>query len=204
MDDLLRLKLDRELNVKEFLSFLDFHQFQYKIEEEEVLNIQTLVNEKSIIVLVSENKLEEFKVLALVYKDLLANKNLRQLNIPMGNSLIDYENTRKINTVELVNDEEPVGDELFSKANKGEAPTEKDMEDSFYGYKKRKKNDKPLESIQVVLNKEEFKENNKDDIFDEDENKNDYNKNEFIKDFFKTLGLLIFTIILVLIFLLIR
>ncbi len=202
MDDLLRLKLDRDLNVKEFLSFLDFHQFQYKIEEEEVLNIQTLVNEKSIIVLVNENKLEEFKVLALVYKDLLANKNLRNLNIPIENSLIDYENTRKINTIELVNDEKPNGDELFSKANKGEVPTERDMEDSFYGYKKRKKNDKKRELIQVVLNKEDFEKKDDDDILEYDDI--DYNKNEFIKDFLKTVGLLMFTGILVLIFILIR
>ncbi len=199
MNDLLRLKLDRDVNVKEFLSFLDFHQFQYKTEEEEILNIQTMVNEKSFLVVIDENKLEEFKVLVLVYKDLLANKTLRHLNIPIENSLIDYEKTRKINTIELVDENEPNGDEIFSKANNGEIATEKDMEDSFYGYRKKKKEPKKAEPIQIILKKEDSQEDIS--MMDSEEVKSG---NGFIKDLFKVLGLLIFTGILVLIFLLIR
>ncbi|KAF0091642.1 MAG: hypothetical protein FD141_1431 [Fusobacteria bacterium] len=199
MNDLLRLKLDREVNVKEFLSFLDFHQFQYKTEEEEILNIQTMVNEKSFLVLIDENKLEEFKVLVLVYKDLLANKSLRHLNIPIENSLIDYENTRKINTIELVDGNSPSGDEIFSKANNGELLTEKDMENSFYGHAKKKKDAKKAEPIQLLLNKEDFIE--EIPMIDNEEVQSN---NGFIKDIFKTLGLLIFTGILVLVFILIR
>ncbi len=201
MGDLLRLKLDRDVNVKEFLSFLDFHQFQYKIEEEEVLNIQTLANEKSIIALIDENKLEEFKVLVLVYKDLLVNKDLRNLNIPIENSLIDYENTRKINTIELVNDKEKKEEELFKKANNGEKPTEKNMEDSFYGHKKKKKADRKNEPIQAILNKEDFIE--KDDDMLESHTVGGTG-NQIAKNIFKTVGLLIFTGILILIFILIR
>lgn len=199
MNDLLRLKLDREVNVKEFLSFLDFHQFQYKMEEEEILNIQTMVNEKSFLVIIDENKLEEFKVLVLVYKDLLANKSLRHLNIPIENSLIDYEKTRKINTIELVDENHQNRDEVFSKANNGEPITEKDMEDSFYGHARKKKDAKKAEPIQLLLNKEDFIEE-----IPMIENEEVESKYGVIKDLFKTLGLLIFSGILVLIFILIR
>lgn len=201
MDDLLRLKLDREVNVNEFLSFLDFHQFQYKKEDEDILDIQTMVNEKSTIILIDENKMEEFKVLVLVYKDLLANKSQRHLNIPIENSLIDYEKTRKINTIELVAENKPIGDELFSKANKGEAPTEKDMEDSFYGYKKKKKETRNSENINVVLNKKDF--DDEIQMMENIENDKDNNKG-IILDILKIVGLLIFTCALVLIFVLIR
>lgn len=203
MSDLLRLKLDKGVNVNEFLSFLDFHQFQYKKEEEEILNIQTMVNEKSYLVLIDENKLEEFKVLVLVYKDLLANKTMRDINIPIENSLIDYEKTRKINTIELVNDNEPSGEEIFKKANEGEVISEKDMEDSFYGNRKRKKNTKKEEPLQIILNKEEFLEDFEEEtkIFDNQQAENKY---LIIKDILKIIGLLIFTGILVLIFILIR
>jgi hypothetical protein len=203
MSDLLRLKLDREVNVKEFLSFLDFHQFQYKMEEEEILNIKTMVNEKSFLVLIDENKLEEFKVLVLVYKDLLANKTQRHLNIPIENSLIDYEKTRKINTIELVNENEPSGDEIFKKANEGELISERDMEDSFYGNRKRKKDSKKEEPLQIILNKEEFLEEFQEDTKVSD-NQQTENKYVAIKDILKILGLLIFTAILILIFILIR
>jgi hypothetical protein len=199
MSDLLRLKLDREVNVKEFLSFLDFHQFQYKAEEEEILNIQTMVNEKSFLVIIDENKLEEFKVLVLVYKDLLANKSLRHLNIPIENSLIDYEKTRKINTIELVDENSLNGDDIFTKANNGEPLTEKDMEDSFYGHAKRKKDAKKAEPIQLLLNKEDFVE--EIPMIDNEEVQGN---SGFIKDIFKIIGLLIFTGLLVLVFILIR
>lgn len=201
MGNLLRLKLDSDLNVKEFLSFLDFHQFQYKVEEEAVLNIETLVNEKNIIVLVDENKLEEFKVLVLVYKDLLANKNLRHLNIPIENSLIDYENTRKINTIELIDNEEPKGDGVFTKIEEGNIPPEKNMEDSFYGHKKKKKTVKNSEPLLVILNKDDFKEQ-EDDILEFDEGS--YKGTQLIKDLFKVVGLLVFTSMLILTFILIR
>lgn len=206
MDNLLRLKLEKEIDVEEFLSFLNFHQFKFDIDEEDILNIQNMKNEKSIIIILDESKLEEFKVLVLVYKDLLANKDQRHLNIPIENSLIDYERTRKINSIQLVDDNSPVGDELFSKGNKGEAPTEKDMEDSFYGYKKKKKNGKNQEPLDLVLNKE-----HKEKIFDDkdktlvfDEVLEDDEKNSVVKDIFKILGLTIFTGILILIFILIR
>lgn len=199
MNDLLRLKLDREVNVKEFLSFLDFHQFQYKTEEEEILNIQTMVNEKSFLVIIDENKLEEFKVLVLVYKDLLANKNLRHLNIPIENSLIDYEKTRKINTIELADENQPSNNKISYKENNGELLTEKDMENSFYGHAKKKKDAKKAEPIQLLLNKEDFIE--EIPMIEKEEVKRNY---EIIKDIFKILGLLIFTGILVLIFILIR
>jgi hypothetical protein len=207
MSDLLRLKLDKEVNVKEFLSFLDFHQFQYTKEEEEILNIQTMVNEKSYIVLIDENKLEEFKVLVLVYKDLLANKTMRQINISIEKSLIDYEKTRKINTIELVSQNEQSGDEIFKKANGGDVISEKDMEDSFYGNRKRKKDSKKdskkEEPLQIMLNKEEFLEDFQEDtkMFDNQQLENKY---VGIKDILKIIGLLIFTGILVLIFMLIR
>lgn len=203
MSDLLRLKLDREVNEEEFLSFLDFHQFQYSIEEEEILNINTMINEKSSLVLIDEKKLEEFKVLVLVYKDLLANKSQRNLNIPIENSLIDYEKTRKINTIELVNDNEPSGDEIFKKANEGEVISEKDMEDSFYGHRKRKKDSKKDEPLQIILNKDEFLEEFQEEtkMFDKLQLENKY---EIVKDILKILGLVIFTAILVLIFILIR
>lgn len=203
MSDLLRLKLDREVNVEEFMSFLDFHQFQYKVEEEEILNIKTMINEKSSLILIDEKKLEEFKVLVLVYKDLLANKSQRNLNIPIENSLIDYEKTRKINTVELVNENEPSGDEIFKKANDGEVLSEKDMEDSFYGNRKRKKDSKKEEPLQIILDKEEFLEDFQEEtkMFDKLQIENKY---EMIKDILKITGLLIFTAILVLIFILIR
>ncbi len=199
MNDLLRLKIDREVNAKEFLSFLDFHQFQYKTEEEEILNIKTMDNEKSFLVIIDENKLEEFKVLVLVYKDLLANKTLRHLNIPIENSLIDYEKTRKINTIELLDDNKPTGDEIFSKANNGELITEKDMEDSFYGHRKKKKDVKQEEQLQIILNKEDFQED-----IQKIDNEQVESNNGVIKDIFKVLGLLIFTGILILVFILIR
>lgn len=199
MNDLLRLKLDKEVNVKEFLSFLDFHQFQYKTEEEDVLNIQTMVNEKNYLVLIDEKKLEEFKVLVLVYKDLLANKSSRDINIPIENSLIDYEKTRKINTIELVGENQPSGDEIFNKANQSEIVTEKDMEDSFYGHRKKKKDSKMEEPIKSILNKEDFQEDIK--VI---EVENSEINNGSIKDIFKIFGLLIFAFILVLIFILIR
>lgn len=203
MSDLLRLKLDREVNVEEFLSFLDFHQFQYKIDEEEVLNIKTMINEKSSLVLIEEKKLEEFKVLVLVYKDLLANKSQRNLNIPIENSLIDYEKTRKINTIELVNEDEPSGEEIFKKANEGEAISEKDMEDSFYGHRKKKKDSKKDEPLKIILNKEEFLEDFQEEtkMFDKQQLEVKY---KIMKDILKIIGLLIFTAILVLIFILIR
>ena len=201
MDDLLRLKLDRDVNVKEFLSFLDFHQFQYKKEEEDILNLETMLNEKSTIVLIDENKMEEFKVLVLVYKDLLANKSQRHLNIPIENSLIDYEKTRKINTIELVDENGPFGDELFSKANKGEAPTEKDMEDSFYGYKKKKKEARKDEPLSSILNKKDFEDEIK--MVENQDNDEEEGKS-VILEIIKIIGLLIFTCALVLIFVLIR
>lgn len=202
MDDLLRLKLDRDVNVKEFLSFLDFHQFQYKKEEEDILNLETMLNEKSTIVLIHENKMEEFKVLVLVYKDLLANKSQRHLNIPIENSLIDYEKTRKINTIELVDENGPIGDELFSKANKGEAPTEKDMEDSFYGYKKKKKEARKEETLSSILNKKDFEDEIK--MVENQDNVDDEEGKSVIMEIIKIIGLLIFTCALVLIFVLIR
>lgn len=199
MDELVRLRLESDVDVQDFLSFLDFHQFHYETEEEEILNVKTMVNEKASIVLIEENKLEEFKVLVLVYKDLLANKNQRNLNIPIENSLIDYEKTRKINTIELLDEEQPEGDEIFKRANKGEVPDVKDMEDSFYGYKKKKKDGKP-DLLEVVLNKEDLKEK---DIMSDESISTDRDFS-FLKEILKLIGLLVFTGFLVLIFLLIR
>lgn len=139
MDKFVRLKLEKEIPLDDFLQFLDFHQFQYKVSDEEIIDFYSLSKENDRQLLIPEENFEEFKVMVLIYKDLLANKDQRSLNIPIENSIIDYEKTRKINREELFEQAEPIADEIFVKANEGEIPEVKDMEDSFYGYKKKKK-----------------------------------------------------------------
>ena len=139
MDKFVRLKLEKEIPLDDFLQFLDFHQFQYKVSDEEIIDFYSLSKENDRQLLIPEENFEEFKVMVLIYKDLLANKDQRSLNIPIENSIIDYEKTRKINREEFYEQAEPIADEIFVKANEGEIPEVKDMEDSFYGYKKKKK-----------------------------------------------------------------
>lgn len=150
MDQYIKLKLDKDVNLDDFLQFLDFHQFRYKVSEEESVDFLTLDKEKIRSLYVPEENYEEFKVMALVYKDLLANQNLRNLNIPIENSIIDYEKTRRIHRDEIAAYQEPIADEIFAKANEGENPAEKDMEDSFYGYKKKNRTERILEDELIL------------------------------------------------------
>ena len=140
MGKFVKLKLDKDIKMEEFLDFLNFHQFSFETEEEELFNFNTMINEKAINFLIPEEKIEEFKVMTLIYKDLQSSKQERNLNIPIENSSIDYEKTRKINVVELAKDQKK-DDKVFVKDEEKNSDLNS-MEDSFYGNKKRKKNEK--------------------------------------------------------------
>ena len=201
MGRFVKLKLDKDIDIEEFLDFLNFHQFNFETEEEEVFNFNTMTNEKELNFLIPEDGIEEFKVMTLIYKDLQESKLIRNLNIPIENSAIDYEKTRRINVVELTKN--PVKDEndddddtpLFVKEKKEEKNSnDQSMEDSFYG-NKNKKNEKKI--VDAFLENEVFK---------EEENKVESEKKQssFLKDFFKIIILLVIIGILAGMYMLIR
>lgn len=151
MEEMIKLRLDKDMSLEEFENFLGFHQFDYETETDEVLDFDTLEKERVHYVRVPEERLEELKVMILVYRDLMVNRALRDLNISIENSALDYERTRKFNAEDVRNgsavlvgeeesEEDGLGEELFAATSKGEAPTERDMEDSFYGRGQNKKN----------------------------------------------------------------
>lgn len=144
MEEMVKLKIDKDINIQDFEGFLDFHQVDFESSKDDVLNFSTLEKETVNFISIPADRLEEMKVMILVYKDLVSNQDQRSLNISIENSTIDYERTRKFNIEEGIIEEEDEGEPflsegLFVKASSGEAPTEKDMEDSFYGYAKKKK-----------------------------------------------------------------
>lgn len=136
MGKFVKLKLDKDINIKEFLDFLNFHQFSF--ETEKVFNFDKMRNEHELNFLISEEKIEEFKVMTLIYKDLQESKLSRSLNIPIENSAIDYEKTRRINVVELTNMEEDKNNR-YKDVFEREYTDCNSMEDSFYGNKSKKK-----------------------------------------------------------------
>lgn len=192
MGKLVKLKLDKEINREEFLDFLNFHQFRYETEEDEVFNFNTMLNEKEVNFLISEDKIEEFKVMILIYKDLQASRKDRNLNIPIENSAIDYEKTRRINVVELKKEdfeekEEPVF--IKKEVAGGDSLS---MEDSFYGNKSKKKEKRIAKA---------YLEN---EALEEEEVKVESKRARLIKDILKIILLIIVIVLLLGIFLLIR
>ena len=79
MGRFVKLKLDKDIDIEEFLDFLNFHQFNFETEEEEVFNFNTMTNEKELNFLIPEDGIEEFKVMTLIYKDL--QERYRLINI---------------------------------------------------------------------------------------------------------------------------
>lgn len=195
MGKFVKLKLDKDIKMEEFLDFLNFHQFSFETEEEELFNFNTMINEKAINFLIPEEKIEEFKVMTLIYKDLQSSKQERNLNIPIENSSIDYEKTRKINVVELAKDQKK-DDKVFVKDEEKNSDLNS-MEDSFYGNKKRKKNEK---KATVAFIDEEVEE----DIDLKEPKRQKSKSGKFIVDSLKIILLLGIIAILAFIFLLIR
>lgn len=196
MGRFVKLKLDKDINIEEFLDFLNFHQFGFETEEEEVFNFDKMSNEQELNFLIPEEKIEEFKVMTLIYKDLQESKLSRNLNIPIENSAIDYEQTRRINVVELTNMEEErkrQDEEIFRKGNTGS----NSMEDSFYGNKSKKKEKRISDAY---LENEILSEDDKGVKKKKPQSKGTI----FIKDILKIIGLLIIILILAGVFLLIR
>lgn len=196
MGRFVKLKLDKDINIEEFLDFLNFHQFGFETEEEEVFNFDKMSNEQELNFLIPEEKIEEFKVMTLIYKDLQESKLSRALNIPIENSAIDYEKTRRINVVELTNmeeDKKKQDEDVFVRENTGS----NSMEDSFYGNKSKKKEKRISDAY---LENEIISEDDKGVKKKKPQSKGAI----FVKDVFKIIGMLIVILILAGVFLLIR
>ena len=194
MGRFVKLKLDKDINIEEFLDFLNFHQFGFKTEEE-VFNFDKMSNEQELNFLIPEEKIEEFKVMTLIYKDLQESKLSRALNIPIENSAIDYEKTRRINVVELTNmeeDKKKQDEDVFVRENIGSDS----MEDYFYGNKSKKKEKRISDAY---LENEIIPEDDKGVKKKKPQSKEAI----FVKDVFKIIGMLIVILILAGVFLLI-
>ena len=58
---------------QELTTFLTFHQFSFKIGEEKTFDVEKLAEAKEEFLLIENDKIEEFKVLYCIFKDLKAN-----------------------------------------------------------------------------------------------------------------------------------
>ena len=193
MGRFVKLKLDKNINIEKFLNFLNFHQFGF--ETEEVFDFDKMSNEQELNFLIPEEKIEEFKVMTLIYKDLQESKLSRALNIPIENSAIDYEKTRRINVVERTNmeeDKKKQDEDVFVRENTGS----NSMEDSFYGNKSKKKEKRISDAY---LENEIISEDDKGVKKKKPQSKEAI----FVKDVFKIIGMLIVILILAGVFLLI-
>ncbi len=207
MDEMIRLRIDRKINMEEFRKFLEFHQVEFDTALEEVLNFSTLEREEVPYVIIPAGRLEELKVMILVYKDLVADEAQRSLNIPIENSVIDYERTRRFQAADAAapealqergsQSEGDGGAEIFAASGQEEAPGERDLEDSFYGGPKKRpgrmKNQAPRDFNEVLM-----------EDFQQEEEARKPGKGRLLLDLLKILGLLLLAGILLLAFVLIR
>lgn len=207
MDEMIRLRIDRKINMEEFRKFLEFHQVEFDTALEEVLNFSTLEREEVPYVIIPAGRLEELKVMILVYKDLVADEAQRSLNIPIENSVIDYERTRRFQAAdmeELASEAALQGEalaedgaEIFAASGQEEAPGERDLEDSFYGGPKKRpgraKSQPPRDFNEVLM-----------EDFQQEEEAGKARTGSLLLDLLKILGLLLLAGGLLLAFMLIR
>ncbi|WP_162473970.1 hypothetical protein [endosymbiont 'TC1' of Trimyema compressum] len=61
---------------EELNTFLTFHQFPFKLGEEKTFDVEKLAEVKDQFLLIENDKIEEFKVLYCIFKDLKANSGV--------------------------------------------------------------------------------------------------------------------------------
>lgn len=132
---------------KELTTFLTFHQFPFRIGEEKTFDIEKLAEVKEEFLLLDNGKIEEFKVLYCIFKDLKANAGVIEekpvvKDRPMG----DDTAIRLVKEELLLAGEENLTDEEespFQFRKEAEAANEdKPLEEAFYDKKSRGKKDK--------------------------------------------------------------
>ena len=122
---------------EELTAFLTFHQFSFKIGEEKAFDVEKLAEVKEQFLLIENNKIEEFKVLYCIFKDLKANSGViedkpAKEKRPMGDDT----------ALRLVKEELLLaGIEDLKIAKKEESPFQ------FRKEEEEKNQDKPLEEV---------------------------------------------------------